>query len=72
MGLILDSTLVIHGERGNQTAVDILTGIRAAFGPEAVALSTVSVIELEHGIWRARDATQADTRWQPRTFVTSK
>jgi predicted nucleic acid-binding protein len=31
-------------------------------GPEAIALATVSVVELEHGIWRARDAAQAANR----------
>jgi tRNA(fMet)-specific endonuclease VapC len=62
MGLILDSSVVIAGERKGQTVVDVLTSIRTAFGPEDVALSTVSVIELEHGVWRAKDAAQADRR----------
>ena len=34
----------------------------AILGPETIALTTVSVIELEHGIWRAKDAAQADRR----------
>ena len=42
--------------------MDILTNVRAAFGREPIALSTVSVIELEHGIWRAKDAAQANRR----------
>ena len=29
---------------------------------DAIALATVSVIELEHGIWRAQDAAQAKLR----------
>jgi len=62
MGLILDSSVVIAGERRGQSAVDILTNVRAAFGREPIALSTVSVIELEHGIWRAKDAAQANRR----------
>ena len=62
MGLILDSSAVIAGERKGQSAADLLSAIRVALGPEAVALSTVSVIELEHGIWRARDARQAANR----------
>jgi tRNA(fMet)-specific endonuclease VapC len=59
MGIILDSSAVIAGERKGQSAVELLTAIRASVGQEAIALSTVSVIELEHGIWRAKDAAQA-------------
>ncbi len=59
MGLILDSSAVIAGERKGQSAADLLTGIRAIVAPEAIALSTVNVIELEHGIWRAKNAAGA-------------
>jgi hypothetical protein len=62
MGLILDSSAVIAGERKRQSAVELLADLRAAFGPEAIALATVSVIALEHGVWRARDAAQAERR----------
>jgi predicted nucleic acid-binding protein len=62
MGLILDSSAVIAGERKGLSAADFLVSIRDTLGPEPVALTTVSVIELEHGIWRARDAAQADRR----------
>ena len=62
MGLILDSSAVIAGERKGQSVPELLAAIRARFGPEAVALSTVSVVELEHGIWRAKDAAQAANR----------
>ena len=62
MGLILDSSVVIAGERKGQSAADLLTAMRASLGPEAIALSTVSVIELEHGIWRAKNAAQSANR----------
>ena len=62
MGIILDSSAVIAGERKGQSVADLLAEIRASLGPEALALSTVSVIELEHGIWRAKDAAQAANR----------
>jgi predicted nucleic acid-binding protein len=62
MGVILDSSVVIAGERKGQSAADLLAGIEAILGPEAIALTTVSVIELEHGIWRAKDAAQAERR----------
>jgi len=59
MGLILDSSA---GERKGQSVADLLAAIRVSLGPEEIALSTVSVIELEHGIWRAKDASQAANR----------
>lgn len=62
MGLILDSSAVIAGERQGQSAAELLASIRAIVGPDAIALATVSVIELEHGIWRAQDAVQASRR----------
>jgi tRNA(fMet)-specific endonuclease VapC len=62
MGLILDSSAIIAGERKGQSAADVLSGIRAVTGPELAALSVISVIELEHGIWRAKTAAQASAR----------
>jgi predicted nucleic acid-binding protein len=62
MGLILDSSAVIAGERKGQTVAELLADLRTAFGGEAIALATVSVIELEHGIWRAQNAARAERR----------
>jgi len=62
MGLILDSSAVIAGERKGQSAAALLAAIRASVGPDDIALSTVSVIELEHGVWRAKNAAQATNR----------
>jgi tRNA(fMet)-specific endonuclease VapC len=62
MGVILDSSTVIAGERKGQLVADLLAGVRLHLGPEPIALCTVSVIELEHAIWRARDAAQMDRR----------
>jgi predicted nucleic acid-binding protein len=53
---------VIPGERKGQSAAELLADLRVAFGAEAIAFATVSVIELEHGIWRAKDAVQAERR----------
>jgi hypothetical protein len=62
MGLILDSSVIAAKERKGVSVVDLLAGIRENLGAESVAFSTVSVIELEHGIWRAKDAAQAERR----------
>ena len=58
MGLILDTSILIESERRGEGVEDILHRIRAAHGEIDVALSTVSVVELTHGIYRAR--TDAD------------
>jgi hypothetical protein len=60
MGLTLDSSTMIAGERKGQSTADMLSGIRAVAGPELAALSVISVIELEHGIWRAKTAELMD------------
>lgn len=62
MGLILDSSVVISTERKQRSITDLLFELRTGIGPDSIALSTVSVVELEHGIWRAKDARQAERR----------
>ena len=64
MGVILDSSAVIAGERQGQTALEVLASLRKVLGPGPIAISTVSVIELEHGIWRAKDPAVASHRRQ--------
>jgi len=66
MGLILDSSLLIAGERRGQRIWDILERVRAAQGETESALSVVTVLELTHGIYRAR--SEADAR-RRRAFV---
>ena len=53
MGLILDSSVLIAAERQPQPVSELLTAIRASAGVTDILLSAVSVIELEHGFWRA-------------------
>jgi hypothetical protein len=60
MGLILDT------ERRGETIEDILRHARAVHGEVDIALSTVSVVELTHGIYRAK--TEAD-RERRRVFA---
>ena len=66
MGLILDTSVLIAGERRGGTIEDILNQTRAAHGEMDIALSAVSVVELTHGIYRAR--TEAD-RERRRVFA---
>ena len=53
MGLILDSSVLIDAERQTRPISELLEVIRTVFGVTDILLSAVSVIELEHGIWRA-------------------
>jgi predicted nucleic acid-binding protein len=58
MGLLLDSTVLIAGERRSETVKQVIERVRAACGDAESALSVVSIVELTHGIYRAR--TDAD------------
>ena len=53
MGLVLDSSVLIASERKAQPVSELLAAIRASTGITEILLSAVSVIELEHGLWRA-------------------
>jgi len=66
MGLILDSSLLIAGERRGQRVWDILERVRASQGETESALCAVTVVELTHGIYRAKSEADAQRR---RAFV---
>lgn len=65
MGLILDTSVLIASERRGFGVEDILDQARLIHGEIDIAISTVSVVELTHGIYRAR--TDAD-RMRRRIF----
>lgn len=54
MGLILDTSILIAGERRGESARQILERLKAAHGEIETAFSTISVVELTHGIYRAK------------------
>lgn len=62
MGIILDSSILIAGERQRQTVAQILSMVRAWQGDIEAALSVVTVIELTHGIYRARSDSDRNRR----------
>ncbi len=66
MGLILDSSLLIAGERRGQRVWDILERVHIRQGETESALSVVTVLELTHGIYRAKSEADAKRR---RAFV---
>jgi len=51
---MLDSSILIAGERRGETVKQIIERVRSAHGDQEGALSVISIIELTHGIYRAK------------------
>ena len=62
MGLVLDSGVLIAAERAAMPVSDLLTALDHEHGETEIVLSSITVIELEHGLHRARTAEQARKR----------
>jgi hypothetical protein len=60
MGIILDSSILIAAERGGEGVGQILKRVRAAHGETEAGLSAITIVELTHGIYRAK--TDADRK----------
>lgn len=66
MGLILDSSVIIAGERQGHTVRQILEQFQTGYGETQIGLSVVTVVELTHGIQRAQSE---DHRKRRQAFV---
>jgi predicted nucleic acid-binding protein len=53
MGLILDSSVLIAGERKGETVGQLLKRIFTALGDQDTLLSSIALVEIAHGIHRA-------------------
>lgn len=62
MGVILDSSVLIAGERRGESVREILNRVRLAQGDVECALSVVTIVELTHGIYRAKSSADRDRR----------
>jgi predicted nucleic acid-binding protein len=62
MGVILDSSILIAAERGGEGVRQILNRVRAAHGETEAGLSAVTVVELTHGIYRAKNDADRERR----------
>jgi len=62
MGLILDSSILIAGERGGESVREILQRVQATQGDVESALSAVTIVELTHGIHRAKSDADREHR----------
>ncbi|HVW08745.1 MAG TPA: PIN domain-containing protein [Bryobacteraceae bacterium] len=66
MGLILDTSFLVEKERRRESATAILRGLQADRGNADAGISTVTAVELTHGIHRARSE---DHRARRRIFA---
>jgi predicted nucleic acid-binding protein len=62
MGIILDSSVIITGERSGHSVRQILEQVHASQGETEVGLSVVTVAELVHGAFRAKTQAQQERR----------
>jgi tRNA(fMet)-specific endonuclease VapC len=62
MGVILDSSVLIAGERRGESVRQILERVQAAHGEVDSALSVVTIVELTHGIYRAKSDADRERR----------
>jgi len=62
MGLILDSSILIAGERGGESVRTILKRVQAKQGETESGLSVVTIVELTHGIYRAKSESDREHR----------
>jgi predicted nucleic acid-binding protein len=61
-GMILDTSILVASERRGEAIEEILRQARASHGDVDVAISTVTVVELTHGVYRARTAADRERR----------
>jgi tRNA(fMet)-specific endonuclease VapC len=62
MGLVLDSSVPIAAERDARPVSELLAALRQKHGETEIVLSSITVIELEHGLHRASTAERARKR----------
>src|SRR3981081_470214 len=62
MGLILDSSILVAGERGGESVRAILKRVQATQGETESGLSVVTIVELAHGIYRAKSDADRERR----------
>ena len=53
LGLILDSSVIIEAEREGQTVEQLLEQVKSSVGEVEIAICSVTVAELVHGVYRA-------------------
>jgi predicted nucleic acid-binding protein len=62
MVIIIDSSILIAGERRKDSVAEVLERLQAVCGTTLAALSAVTAVEMTHGIYRAK--TDAQRLWR--------
>jgi tRNA(fMet)-specific endonuclease VapC len=62
MGLVLDSGVLIAAEREAKPVSELLTAFEREHREIAIVVSSITVVELEHGLHRARSEEQLRRR----------
>jgi tRNA(fMet)-specific endonuclease VapC len=62
MGLVLDSSVLVFAERQDLPVSVLLDRLQRQHSVTEIVLSAISVVELEHGVYRARSPQQAAKR----------
>jgi predicted nucleic acid-binding protein len=62
VGLILDTSTLVTAERRGHSVPEILEQVQGAWGETEVGLSAVTIVELTHGIQRAKLEAQRQRR----------
>jgi tRNA(fMet)-specific endonuclease VapC len=62
MGLVLDSSVLIVAEREAKPVSSVLAALQRQHGENEIVLSSITVVELEHGLHRAQTPEQAQKR----------
>jgi len=62
LGLVLDSSVLITAERRSLPAAEAIENVQRIIGEIPIALSSVSVAETGHGIYRANTAEIRERR----------
>ena len=66
LGLILDSSVIIEAEREGQTVEQLLEQVKSSVGEVEIAICSVTVAELVHGVYRA---STGKIRQRRRAFI---
>ena len=61
-GVVLDSSVLIAAERRGRTVREILEQVHASQGDIEVGISVVTIAELVHGAYRAKDVARQERR----------
>jgi predicted nucleic acid-binding protein len=62
VGLLIDSTILIHAERKRQTPAELVAELMERWEDPLLAISVMSAGELFHGCWRANTPSRRASR----------